>query len=123
VGKYEAELASAGIAFDTFTRQLGDVDRCLCDGVQKGFVKISVRAGTDEILGATICGPNAGDMISELTVCMQYGIGVPQVPSYLGPYLGPYIGPYLGPVWYRMQYGIGVPQVRYQYQCPSLVPS
>ena len=79
MGKYEAELASAGIAFDTFTRQLGDVDRCLCDGVQKGFVKISVRAGTDEILGATICGPNAGDMISELTVCMQYGIGVPQV--------------------------------------------
>ena len=35
--------------------------------------------GTDEILGATICGPNAGDMISEITICMQYGIGVAQI--------------------------------------------
>ena len=86
VGKYEAELTAAGVAFETFTRQLGDVDRCMCDGVSKGFVKITVKAGTDEIVGATICGPNAGDMISEITVCMQYGIGIAHVAGTIHPY-------------------------------------
>lgn len=39
--------------------------------VQEGFVKIHVEAGTDKLLGATIVASNAGDMISELTLCMQ----------------------------------------------------
>jgi len=86
VGKYEAELSAAGVEFETFMRQLGDVDRCMCDGVSKGFVKITVKAGTDEIVGATICGPNAGDMISEITLCMQYGIGVAQIAGTIHPY-------------------------------------
>ena len=51
---------STGVEFETFTRQLADVDRCLCDGVDSGFVKITVKAGTNQIIGATICGPNAG---------------------------------------------------------------
>ena len=86
VGKYEAELATEGVEFESFVRQLGDVDRCMCDGVKAGFVKITVRAGTDEIVGATICGPNAGDMISELTICMQYGITVPMIAGTIHPY-------------------------------------
>jgi pyruvate/2-oxoglutarate dehydrogenase complex dihydrolipoamide dehydrogenase (E3) component len=86
VGKYEYELEAAGIPFETFTRQLGDVDRCMCEGVKSGFVKITVKAGTDQIVGATICGPNAGDMISEVTLCMQYGIGVPQIAGTIHPY-------------------------------------
>ena len=86
VGKYEAELTAAGVEYETFMRMLKDVDRCMCDGVTEGFVKITVRAGTDEILGATICGPNAGDMITELTLCMQYGIGVPQIAGTIHPY-------------------------------------
>ena len=86
VGKYEAELRSEGVEFETFTRNLKDVDRCICDGVADGFVKITIRAGTDEILGATICGPNAGDMISELTLSMQYGIGMTQIAGVIHPY-------------------------------------
>ena len=43
VGKYESELVSAGIKFESFMRQLADVDRCMCDGVKAGFVKITVR--------------------------------------------------------------------------------
>lgn len=86
VGKYEAELTATGIEFESFTRQLGDVDRCMCDGVTHGFVKITIRAGTDEIVGATICGPNAGDMISEITLAMQYGIGISQIAGTIHPY-------------------------------------
>eukprot|EP01035_Chromulina_nebulosa_P019347 gene19347-25212_t len=86
VGKYEDELINEGIEFETFTRQLKDVDRCMCDGVENGFVKITVKAGTDEIIGATICGPNAGDMISELTMAIQYGIGISEIAGIIHPY-------------------------------------
>lgn len=86
VGKYEVELQAAGVEFETFTRQLAPVDRCLCDGTAVGFVKITVLAGTGQIIGATICGPNAGDMISELTICMQHGITVPQIAGTIHPY-------------------------------------
>ncbi len=86
VGKYESELDQAGVKYESFVRQLGDVDRCLCDGVSQGFVKITIRDGTDEILGATICGANAGDMISEITLAIQYGIGVTQIAGTIHPY-------------------------------------
>jgi len=86
VGKYEAELTAAGVKFESFVRNLGDVDRCMCDGVKEGFVKITIKEGTDEILGATICGPNAGDMISEITLAMQYGIGIAQIAGVIHPY-------------------------------------
>jgi pyruvate/2-oxoglutarate dehydrogenase complex dihydrolipoamide dehydrogenase (E3) component len=86
VGKYESELTSAGIKFESFVKQLKDVDRCMCDGTTEGFVKITIEEGTDKIIGATICGPNAGDMISEITVCMQHGIGLTQLAGVIHPY-------------------------------------
>eukprot|EP01038_Epipyxis_sp_PR26KG_P009703 gene9703-13060_t len=86
VGKYESELDASGIGYELLTRQLKDVDRCMCDGVTSGFVKIIVKAGTSQIIGATICGPNAGDMISELTLSIQYGITVPQIAGTIHPY-------------------------------------
>lgn len=86
VGKYESELQAKGIQFESFKRDLAPVDRCLCDGITEGFVKITVRAGTDQIIGATICAPDAGSMISELTVCMQYGIGLTQLAGVIHPY-------------------------------------
>eukprot|EP00639_Heterosigma_akashiwo_P003670 CAMPEP_0194570074 /NCGR_PEP_ID=MMETSP0292-20121207/7533_1 /TAXON_ID=39354 /ORGANISM="Heterosigma akashiwo, Strain CCMP2393" /LENGTH=588 /DNA_ID=CAMNT_0039420447 /DNA_START=28 /DNA_END=1794 /DNA_ORIENTATION=+ len=86
VGLYEYELESKGIEFESFKRDLKDVDRCKCEGVTEGFVKITVKKGTDEILGATIVGPNAGDMISELTVCIQCNIGAGQLAGVIHPY-------------------------------------
>jgi pyruvate/2-oxoglutarate dehydrogenase complex dihydrolipoamide dehydrogenase (E3) component len=86
VGKYEDELRDKEIAFETFVRPLKDVDRCLCDGISKGFVKITMLAQSSQIVGATIVGPNAGDMISEITLAMQYGISVPQVGGTIHPY-------------------------------------
>ncbi|KAH8052857.1 dihydrolipoyl dehydrogenase [Aureococcus anophagefferens] len=75
VGLYEKEMDDKGIAYDTYVRQFKDVDRCKCEGVTSGFVKISCAKGSDQILGSTIVGPCAGDLISEITVCMQNGIG------------------------------------------------
>ena len=86
VGLYEKEMDVSKTAYDTYVRPLADVDRCKCEGITSGFVKISCAKGTDEILGATIVGPNAGDMISEVTVCMQNGIGLKDLAGVMHPY-------------------------------------
>jgi len=86
VGLYEEEMDARGIAYDTYQRELKDVDRCKCEGITEGFVKISARAGTDEILGATIVGPTAGDLISEVTLSMNNGIGLSKLAGCIHPY-------------------------------------
>lgn len=86
VGKYEGELEKEGREYESFVRQLQPVDRCLCDGVEAGFVKLTVLEGSDLIVGATICGEKAGDMISELTVCMQHGVSMTQLAGTIHPY-------------------------------------
>ena len=53
-----------------------DTDRAITDGQEKGFVKIYVRDGTDEILGATIVASHAGEMINEITLAIDAGIGL-----------------------------------------------
>jgi hypothetical protein len=48
---YEVEMTKAGIPFETFKRELEHIDRCKAEGVTSGFVKIHVKAGTDEMIG------------------------------------------------------------------------
>ena len=58
--------------FRVVQRQLKDVDRAKCEGITEGFAKITVEKGSNgSILGATVMGPNAGSMISEVTICIQ----------------------------------------------------
>lgn len=86
VGLYEKEMDDNDTPYDTYVRYLKDVDRCKCEGITTGFVKISCAKDTDTILGATIVGPNAGDMISELSVAMQNGIGCAAIAGVMHPY-------------------------------------
>lgn len=51
-----------------------------------GFVKIHVKKGTDEILGCTIVGEGAGNMISEVTTLMHANIGLSRLASVIHPY-------------------------------------
>jgi pyruvate/2-oxoglutarate dehydrogenase complex dihydrolipoamide dehydrogenase (E3) component len=51
-----------------FRKPLTEVDRYILEGETVGFVKIIVKEGSDEVIGATIVGEGAGDLISE--VCM-----------------------------------------------------
>ncbi len=76
VGLHEHEARSRGMEIDTFRQDFAEVDRAILDGDGEGFVKIHVRRGKDEIVGATIVATNAGDMISEITLAMQHGIGL-----------------------------------------------
>ncbi|WP_163336086.1 mercuric reductase [Desulfopila sp. IMCC35008] len=86
VGYYENELKDKKIAFSTFTREFSDVDRTIVDGEGKGFVKIHVARGKGTILGATIVGSHAGDMISEISVAMRGKMGLGQLASVIHPY-------------------------------------
>ena len=86
VGLYEKDLHDRDLAFATFTREFSDVDRGIVDGETEGFVKIHVKKGTDQILGATIVGSHAGDMISEITVAMQSGMGLGKLANVIHPY-------------------------------------
>jgi pyruvate/2-oxoglutarate dehydrogenase complex dihydrolipoamide dehydrogenase (E3) component len=86
VGLYERDAGDRGLAVDTYMREFKEVDRAVLDGEEEGFVKIHVRKGSDEILGATIVARHAGEMISEISVAMASGTGLGRLASVIHPY-------------------------------------
>ena len=68
-----------------------DEDLAFCETIKTklkspGFVKVHTRKGTDQIVGATIVAENAGDMISEITLAMNGGLGLSQIGASIHPY-------------------------------------
>ncbi len=86
VGLSEQDASRRGVAVKTFKIPLSEVDRAVLDGNEEGFVKIHVRKGSDQILGATIVADDAGDMISEVTLAMVAGIGLGKITNVIHPY-------------------------------------
>jgi pyruvate/2-oxoglutarate dehydrogenase complex dihydrolipoamide dehydrogenase (E3) component len=86
VGLYEKDAREKGIKVDTFTTELSRVDRAILDGETEGFVRVHVRKGTDEILGATIVAAHAGDLISEITLAMTHRLGLKKIAGTIHPY-------------------------------------
>jgi pyruvate/2-oxoglutarate dehydrogenase complex dihydrolipoamide dehydrogenase (E3) component len=76
VGLYVSEARNQSIPVKTITVLMQDTDRAMIDGQENGFVKIHVRDGTDEILGATIVASHAGEMINEITLAIDAHIGL-----------------------------------------------
>ncbi len=85
VGMYEREAQEKGLEVDHFVRQLSEVDRGIIDG-EIGFVKVLVKKGTDQILGATIVARHAGEMISEISLAMVAGVGLKTLSQVIHPY-------------------------------------
>ncbi|MEX2206458.1 MAG: mercuric reductase [Myxococcota bacterium] len=86
VGLYERDAQERGIALDTFQVPISKANRAVTDGEDEGFVKIHVRKGTDEILGATIVASHAGEMISEVTLAMTNRVGLGAFTNVIHPY-------------------------------------
>lgn len=86
VGLYEADMKEKGIAFKTFEKHFSDNDRAICDGATLGMVRIHVEEKSDVIIGASIVGEGAGNMISELTLAMQSKTGLGSLASVIHPY-------------------------------------
>jgi len=74
VGLTAAEAEKRGIAIDTYRENLSGVDRAILDGDEEGFAVVHCRKGTGRIVGATIVGRHAGDMIGEMAVMMSSGL-------------------------------------------------
>jgi len=86
VGLYERDFKERGIPVKTFTRFFSDVDRTILEDRKEGFVRVHVKEGSDQILGATIVGETAGDMISEITLAMQSETGLSKLSNVIHPY-------------------------------------
>ena len=70
----------------TLTVALAEVDRCVLDGESEGFARVHLRRGTDTILGATIVGRHAGEMIAELALAITAGLGLGVIGRTIHPY-------------------------------------
>ena len=86
VGLYEKDAKTKGIAVDTFTQEMGKVDRAILDGETEGFVRVHVRKGTDEVVGASVVATHAGDLIGELTLAMKGKLGLKTLGGTIHPY-------------------------------------
>ncbi|MCL4862701.1 MAG: mercuric reductase [Caldilineaceae bacterium] len=86
VGLYEQEAQEQGIAIETFVVSTGDVDRGRADGETEGFLKVHVKQGSDQIVGATMVARHAGEMINILTLAMTTGVGLKGIATMIFPY-------------------------------------
>ncbi len=91
VGLNEREAQSKGLAYEVTRLPMQEVDRAVAEGETQGFIKVLTPPGSDRILGASIVGPRAGDLITEFTVAMRHGLGLRKLlatihvyPSYAG---------------------------------------
>jgi pyruvate/2-oxoglutarate dehydrogenase complex dihydrolipoamide dehydrogenase (E3) component/uncharacterized membrane protein YdjX (TVP38/TMEM64 family) len=76
VGLSETEAQEQGIDHEVTTYRLDGLDRAIADGVDYGFVKVLTSPGKDRILGATIVGAHASEMIAEFVLAMKHGLGL-----------------------------------------------
>jgi pyruvate/2-oxoglutarate dehydrogenase complex dihydrolipoamide dehydrogenase (E3) component len=79
VGLNEIEAKEKNIAYDVTTYAFEELDRAIADGETQGTVKVLTAPGKDRILGATIVGVHAGDLIAEFIMAMKHGIGLNKI--------------------------------------------
>jgi pyruvate/2-oxoglutarate dehydrogenase complex dihydrolipoamide dehydrogenase (E3) component len=79
VGLNELEAKEQGINYETSQYDIADLDRAIADGNARGFVKVLTKPGSDKILGVTIVGDHAGDLIAEFVLAMKHDIGLNKI--------------------------------------------
>ncbi|AUN94200.1 FAD-dependent oxidoreductase [Pseudazoarcus pumilus] len=79
VGINEAEARERGIPFEVTRYGLDDLDRAITDSADHGFVKVLTAPGKDRILGVTIVGEHAGELLAEYVLAMKHGLGLNKI--------------------------------------------
>jgi len=79
VGLNETEAKERGIAYEATLFDLAELDRAIVDEAAHGLVKVLTEPGSDRILGATIVGEQAGELIIEFITAMKHGIGLKKI--------------------------------------------
>jgi pyruvate/2-oxoglutarate dehydrogenase complex dihydrolipoamide dehydrogenase (E3) component len=76
VGLNEREAAEQGVEHEVTRYRLAELDRAIADGTTEGFVKVLTAPGKDRILGVTIVGEHAADLLAEYVLAMKHGLGL-----------------------------------------------
>ncbi len=79
VGINEREAEEQGIAVEVTRYELDDLDRAIAESETRGFVKVLTAPGKDIVLGATIVGSHAGELLAEYVLAMKHGIGLNKI--------------------------------------------
>ena len=79
VGLNESDAKSKNIAYERNQYSLDDLDRAITDSEDFGFIQVLTPPGKDKILGASIVGTHAGELIAEFVLAMKYGIGLKKI--------------------------------------------
>ena len=79
VGLNESEAKAQNVAYEVVRYGIDDLDRAIADDDALGFVKVLTVPGKDRILGVTIVGPHAGELIAEYVLAMKHGLGLNKI--------------------------------------------
>jgi pyruvate/2-oxoglutarate dehydrogenase complex dihydrolipoamide dehydrogenase (E3) component/uncharacterized membrane protein YdjX (TVP38/TMEM64 family) len=79
VGHTEESARAAGLEFEITRLPLADLDRAITEGDTRGFVKVLTPPGRDRLLGVTIVGRHAGEMLGEFALAMRHGLGLRKI--------------------------------------------
>jgi dihydrolipoamide dehydrogenase len=79
VGLNETEAREKGIAYELSVFDLAELDRAIADEEAHGLVKVLTLPGADKVLGCTIVGEHAGDLIVEYVAAMRHGFGLNKI--------------------------------------------
>lgn len=79
VGLNEQEAKEQGIAYEVTRYGIDDLDRAIAESAAHGFVKVLTVPGKDKILGVTLVGQHAGDLLAEFVFAMRYGMGLNKI--------------------------------------------
>jgi len=79
VGLNETEAKEQNVPHEVSVFGIDELDRAIADGVARGMVKVLTAPGKDRILGATLVGEHAGDLIVEFIAAMKHGIGLNKI--------------------------------------------
>ena len=73
------EAREKGSAFELVRYGIEELDRAIADSAAEGFVKVLTVPGKDRILGVTIVGPQAGELLAEFVRAMKHGLGLNKI--------------------------------------------
>jgi pyruvate/2-oxoglutarate dehydrogenase complex dihydrolipoamide dehydrogenase (E3) component/uncharacterized membrane protein YdjX (TVP38/TMEM64 family) len=79
VGLNEQEAREKGVAYELTRYGIDDLDRAIADSAAHGWVKVLTVPGKDKILGVTIVGVHAGDLLAEYVLAMKHGLGLNKI--------------------------------------------
>ena len=79
VGLNERDARAQGVPYEVTRFPLHELDRAIAESATEGFIKVLTAPGGDRILGVSIAGLNAGELLAEYVLAMKYGLGLNKI--------------------------------------------